>query len=570
MLQGIAHTRPSQAGFLLALASLLPGQALHAQSLPTLRTQVLALEQAALKLEAPNRHPQSFVLYLGGAPNAVIKAVTVRIDQQAPYSYRYSSAEGTALQGAGLHRLLSLPLPPGQHRIQADVHATDVADDHRLQRAQIDTTFLLTADTPSHGLLWSPGGRLSRASLQWMPLHTTGSTAQDADPRLRHVRFLSASGRQVLAASEWQQLQQDNPRLANSALPAMADAEPSIESAAYALYNQAVGLISQGRAAEGLTHLEQLAKELDCDGGHALLQCDRIHTVLGYGRLKQGEADAAITAFRRVHSPGPYASSALLGFGWAVLAPTGLAMPAGSASQPPPVAASQTPEQQARLRRQALEAALVPWTELIGRDPTDAAVDEGAIAVPWALQHLGLDGQAQDFYNRAIESLSRTLRRVGKAQDEARSQRFGAQWQTGDVPLGSHAWEIPEQLADARWWTAPDQPRLETFHLEPLLMRANFRAALAELRELDDMQQLLARHQQGLRPLASAEALAISTQMAALQPELAALRLRAAQRLDHEALDYLQALEQQLLRYLVAARYSLAQLYESPSPGGQP
>ena len=42
--------------------------------------------------------------------------------------------------------------------------------------------------------------------------------------------------------------------------------------------------------------------------------------------------------------------------------------------------------------------------ELIGRDPTDPAVQEGLVAIAWALSTLGAQVQAQDYYNRAISS----------------------------------------------------------------------------------------------------------------------------------------------------------------------
>ena len=55
--------------------------------------------------------------------------------------------------------------------------------------------------------------------------------------------------------------------------------------------------------------------------------------------------------------------------------------------------------------------ALVPWTELAQRDPSDAAVLEARIAVPYAYAELGARGQALERYNEAIAAFDARERR---------------------------------------------------------------------------------------------------------------------------------------------------------------
>ena len=74
----------------------------------------------------------------------------------------------------------------------------------------------------------------------------------------------------------------------------------------------------------------------------------------------------------RVRLSGLESNKALLGFGWAAAA------------------------------QGKMKSALVPWSELAGRDPTDAAVLEARLAVPYALADLGADGRALELYQAAI------------------------------------------------------------------------------------------------------------------------------------------------------------------------
>src|SRR5205823_547125 len=99
-------------------------------------------------------------------------------------------------------------------------------------------------------------------------------------------------------------------------------------------------------------------------------------------------------ALRQVRSPGPFASRALLDLGWSAVRPA-----TGGAD--------------------AVRRALVPWLELVGRDPFDPAVQEGLVALPYALYHLGAQAQSAEYSERAVRALESTHEMLERASATA-------------------------------------------------------------------------------------------------------------------------------------------------------
>ena len=103
-----------------------------------------------------------------------------------------------------------------------------------------------------------------------------------------------------------------------------------------------------------------LASAGPCEAAPSL-SCDRVNATLGYTLLDQSQGLKAAEAFRRVRAPGPYATAALLGLGWALLAPPdGEAVAETAAAQP-----GRSPRHPLRTmppkeRDAAIRAALVP------------------------------------------------------------------------------------------------------------------------------------------------------------------------------------------------------------------
>ncbi|MBT8117415.1 MAG: hypothetical protein KJO66_06245, partial [Gammaproteobacteria bacterium] len=142
----------------------------------------------------------------------------------------------------------------------------------------------------------------------------------------------------------------------------------------YLAYNLGVAQIRSARQADGFDYLDNIGEISASTDEYRLLR-DKANLALGYSLLKEGEAEASRDALNRVRLQGPLSSKALLGAGWA------------------------------DAESEAFGRALVPWLELSKRDPTDPAVQEALLAVPYAMTKMNLQGRAVKRYNDAIGTL---------------------------------------------------------------------------------------------------------------------------------------------------------------------
>ena len=197
----------------------------------------------------------------------------------------------------------------------------------------------------------------------------------------------------------------------------------------YARFNLGVALLRAGDAAGGKALLDALGQAPAEDEEYRSLR-DKANVALGFSALAGGEPTQARTYLERVRLRSPQAGKALLGFGWA----------ADSLKDP--------------------KLALVPWTELEGRDPDDAAVLEAHIAVPYAYAELGAYGQALQRYRDAIaayereagaldESIAaiRSGKLVQDLQDLNPGEEMGWFWNIRELPDMPHASQLTHVLA---------------------------------------------------------------------------------------------------------------------------
>jgi hypothetical protein len=189
----------------------------------------------------------------------------------------------------------------------------------------------------------------------------------------------------------------------------------------YARYNLGVALIRGGDATHGTQILDDLGRQTMPDEESRALR-DKANVALGFAALKAGKPQDARTYLQRVRLQGIEANPALLGFGWA----------ADALGSP--------------------KLALVPWIELAGRDPSDSAVLEAQLAVPYAYAELHADAQALKRYENAIANfenedanIDATIAaiREGKLVEGLMSRNPGEEmgwFQTfRDLPLMPHA-----------------------------------------------------------------------------------------------------------------------------------
>src|SRR5207245_241952 len=73
---------------------------------------------------------------------------------------------------------------------------------------------------------------------------------------------------------------------------------------------------------------------------------------------------------------------------------------------------------------QKYDRALVPWSLLVGGEPTDSAVQEAMLAVPHAYASLNLHGRAAITYGRALELFSKQIEKVDASISSIREGRF--------------------------------------------------------------------------------------------------------------------------------------------------
>src|SRR5207302_7255571 len=108
-------------------------------------------------------------------------------------------------------------------------------------------------------------------------------------------------------------------------------------------------LPQHGGQREAIAHLDKAGQRPAGDPA-ALAIRDKSNLVLGTMLFESGNFERARQALDRVHLEGPFSNQALLRAGWA------------------------------EASAQQYDRALVPWNILVGRGPTDAAVQEVILA----------------------------------------------------------------------------------------------------------------------------------------------------------------------------------------------
>jgi tetratricopeptide (TPR) repeat protein len=268
------------------------------------------------------------------------------------------------------------------------------------------------------------------------------------------------------------------------------------EQSPYTRYNLAIALLNDGQIQKGRDVLDRLGRIRVVDLETLALR-DRANLTLAWNFLKAQLGGTAKPIFYRIRTEGPYSNRALLGLGWAELAPRG-------ERQMRDLPDDQTPFttfsslggllrpgflerdvfKRANLRfrlgdiskdeEEALARALVPWVELTNRDPMDSAVQEAWLAIPYSLERLGAHQQALQYYQRAAEELDKNRRRIAVAEESIKGNRMVETIVRRDIDAES-GWEW--RLRDL-----PDAP--ETYYLQNLLAEHRFQEALKNYRDI--------------------------------------------------------------------------------------
>lgn len=279
----------------------------------------------------------------------------------------------------------------------------------------------------------------------------------------------------------------------------------------FSAYNLGIALLRSGMVPEGRQWLDR-AGQIGSSNPVTLAIRDKSNLVLGSKLLEERHLEAAKLILDRVRLSGPFSNRALLGSGWA------------------------------DAFEGRFDRALVPWSILVQREVTDAAVQEAMLAVPYAYGKLNVHSKAALMYGHALENFSAEIDKLGASIKSIREGHF------------LKALVREELKQDANWVVKlrqlPQTP--ETYYLLDLMASHDFQESLKNYLDLEQLRRKLEDWQ---GDLAAFEEL-IEQRRAYYQPLLPAID-REFRRLDSQMrlrLEQRDRIEQRLKAMLVVPR----------------
>ncbi len=243
----------------------------------------------------------------------------------------------------------------------------------------------------------------------------------------------------------------------SDAVEALRGLQGSDELRGFSTYNLGIALLQDGRPKEAIEALDRAGQVSGGDQATLAIR-DKSNLVLGTLLFEASAFGPAQHSLDRVRLEGPFSNQALLRAGWA------------DASA------------------QNFNRALVPWSILAGREPTDAAVQEAMLALPYAYSKLNVHGRAAVLYGRAVEAFGGELDKVDASIESIAKGEFLAAL-------------VREEIRQDKDWvirlrSLPDAP--ETFYLMALMASHDFQTALQDYLDLEDMRKKLVAWQRSL------------------------------------------------------------------------
>ena len=303
--------------------------------------------------------------------------------------------------------------------------------------------------------------------------------------------------------------------MANGRFPEAADMLRTLRSTdsleGFSTYNLGIALIRDGKKTEGRRYLDETG-QIDSADPMTLAIKDKSNLVLGAKLLDENNFEGARQVLDRVRLSGPFSNRALLGAGWADAF-------------------------QGRFER-----ALVPWSILVERQVTDASVQEGMLALPYAYGKLNVYSKAALLYGSALEKFGAEIDTLESSIKSIREGHF------------LKALVREELKQDANWVVKlrnlPQAP--ETYYLLDLMASHDFQESLKNYLDLEELRSKMAFWQGDLDAFEQI----IEQRRAYYQPRLPAIdrefrKLDAQMRLRLEQRDHI---EKRLNSMLVVPR----------------
>ncbi|HZF28913.1 MAG TPA: tetratricopeptide repeat protein [Gammaproteobacteria bacterium] len=219
----------------------------------------------------------------------------------------------------------------------------------------------------------------------------------------------------------------------------------------FVAYNLGVALLDEGRRDDALAQLERAGQVGGSDESVLAIR-DKSNLVLGTLLADSGQSETAKRFFDRVRLDGPFSNAALLASGWAAA------------------------------RGDDFERAVVPWGLLAEREPTDVAVQEAKLALPFAYGKLDVHGRAALSYASALESFGGEIDKLDASIASIRDGKFLKALVREEIRQNTD-WVI-------RLRSLPESP--ETYYLMELAASHDFQTAVQNYLDLDDLRRKLA------------------------------------------------------------------------------
>ena len=237
----------------------------------------------------------------------------------------------------------------------------------------------------------------------------------------------------------------------------LKDLQGSDELAGFPEHNLGIALLESQDTKAAIAALIRAGRVKAADRETRAIR-DKSNLLLGTLLFEAGDYARAQDSLDRVRLSGPFSNQALLRAGWA----------AASAER--------------------FERAIVPWSILAERDPTDATVQEAHLALPFAYSKLAVHSRAAVLYERAARVFGSELEKLDASLASVDSGRFLDALSREEIRQNKD-WSI-------RLRSLPGAP--ETFYLVSLVASHDFQTALQNYLDLIDMRRKLVRWRQTL------------------------------------------------------------------------
>jgi len=290
-------------------------------------------------------------------------------------------------------------------------------------------------------------------------------------------------------------------------------------------YNFGVAAIKSGDSQKGREILNLLG-ESDAAGEDLRAIREKANLILGFNYYDAGDYRAAERCFTRMTLSGRHSNSALLALG------------------------------KVRSAEQDFKSSLVPWLTLIDRDPSDPAVQDALMGVPYALGKLDAYKQSLQYYERAMRSFQSEIDRINKAAAAISGGKFIEgliRARTGELE-GGGAYTIDKVL---------DTP--EGRYLWPLVASDEFQETLynyAELRRTLGKLEVWSASLFAYDNISQKRRIKFKHRISALQSKVLLTTEKLQHHLQSMAFDVLDQRKQRLLKYFNQARFAVAQIYD--------